>query len=206
MKRETRFCRVERGRLLNNFFMPNIPKNIIKRGKAAMIVAFRDFQDMEYFVSKGILEVNNIEVKTVSTNKGTAIGSYGGEAKIDILLEDLKVNDFDTIIFIGGGGCLKYLDNENSYKITRETVSEKKLLAAICISPVILAKSGVLEGKKATVWSSPMDKSPIKALREHGTIYLEENIVIAGGIITAPGPQAAEEFGEKIVELMREVN
>ncbi|OHA76274.1 MAG: hypothetical protein A3H01_00365 [Candidatus Wildermuthbacteria bacterium RIFCSPLOWO2_12_FULL_40_9] len=175
----------------------------LNRKRAAIIIAFRDFQDIEYFTPKEILEVNNIEMRTVSTNTGIAIGAYGGEAEVDIILEDLKVKDFDAIIFIGGGGCLRYLDNENAYKIVRETVSEKKVLASICISPVILAKSGVLKGKKAVVWSSPLDKSPIKALKEAGAVYLKENVVVDGNIITASGPSAAEEFGNKIVEMLR---
>jgi protease I len=58
-----------------------------------------------------------------------------------------------------------------------------------------LAKAGVLKGKKATVWSSPMDKSPIKILTQNGAIFENLDVVVDGNIITANGPQAAEEFG-----------
>ncbi|MEK7519602.1 MAG: DJ-1/PfpI family protein, partial [Patescibacteria group bacterium] len=159
--------------------------------KIAMIVAFRDFRDEEYFVPKEILESGGIEVKTVSNQEGEAIGAEGGEAKVDILLENLNLSDFDGIIFVGGPECLKYLDNENSYRVIREAVKEDKLLAAICISPVVLAKAGVLAGKKATVWSSPLDKSPVRILKDNGVLYQEEGVVVEGKIITAEGPQSA---------------
>jgi protease I len=176
--------------------MPKLAKKVV------MIVAFRDFRDVEYFVPKSILEKRGIEVKTASNKKGVALGADGGEAEVDFLVSDIKVEDFDAIIFVGGPGCLKNLDNPTSYRVCKEAVLKDKILAAICISPTILAKSGVLSSKKATVWSSALDKSPIQVLRENGAEYLEEKVVVDGKVITASGPEAAEEFGKAIFELL----
>jgi len=63
-----------------------------------------------------------------------------------------------------------------------------------------LAKAGTLEGKKAAVWSSPLDKSAVKILKENGADYQKDSLVVDGKIITANGPGAAKEFGQKIVE------
>jgi protease I len=172
--------------------------------KIAIIIAFKDFRDEEYFVPKGILEEAGVEIKTASTEKGRAVGADGGEVEVDLLISEINISSFDAIVFIGGPGALKYLDNEDSYKVAKETISQGKVLAAICISPVILAKAGVLKGKKATVWSSPMDKSPIKILEENGAIYQDQPVVIDGKIITGAGPTAAEEFGKAIVNLLTE--
>lgn len=152
---------------------------------------------------KEVLTAAGAEIKTASTEIGTAIGADGGEVEVDLLVKDLNPTDFDVLVFIGGPGCLKYLDNEDSYNLCRETVSQDKVLASICISPVILAKAGVLEGKKATVWSSPMDKSPIKILEERGAVFQEESVVVDGKIITANGPAAAENFGRAIIETLK---
>jgi len=198
-----------------------MPNQNISDKKIAMIIAFKDFRDEEYFVPKEILEEAGAEIKTASNKKGEAIGADGGEVEIDLLVSELNpaefddlepksshnsiqsISFFDAIVFIGGPGCLKYLDNENSYRVARETVSQQKLIAAICISPVILAKAGILNGKRATVWSSPMDKSPIKILEKNGTIYQDEDIVVDGRIVTANGPAAAKKFGEAIIELLK---
>ena len=176
--------------------------NDFKNKKIVLIIAFRDFRDEEYFIPKEILEKNNIEVKTASAEKGTAIGVNGGEANVDILAEEINLPDFDGIIFIGGPGTLKELDNENSYKIARETISQNKILGAICISPVILAKAEVLNEKQATVWSSPMDKEPIRILEQEGAIYQDKPVVIDKNIITAKGPAAAQEFAKTLVEAL----
>ncbi|XOB40523.1 MAG: DJ-1/PfpI family protein [Candidatus Nealsonbacteria bacterium] len=168
--------------------------------KAVIIISFRNFRDAEYFIPKEILEEAGVEIKTASNKIGLAIGSDGGEVNIDLLVSDINIGEFDAVVFIGGPGCLTSLDNEQSYNIAREAVSQNKLLASICISPVILAKAGVLEGKKATVWSSPMDKSAVKTLEEKGVLYQTEPVVVDGKIITANGPAAAKGFGQAIIE------
>jgi protease I len=171
--------------------------------KALFVIAFRNFRDPEYFLPKEILENSGIEVKTASNKKGIAIGAEGGEVEVDFLIEEVNPKDFDAIIFIGGPGCLEALDNEKSYNLIKQTVDFKKILGAICIAPVILAKSGVLEGKKATVWSSPFDRAPIKILKENGANFVDENVVQDGKIITANGPEAAKDFGRKILEMLK---
>jgi len=170
--------------------------------KIAIIIAFRDFRDAEYFVSKEILEKAGFEIKTVSNKKGRAVGADGGDVQIDQLISEINIIEFAATVFVGGPGAIKGLDNEFSYKIIEETISQNKILAAICISPVILARAGVLSGRKATVWSSPTDKRPIKILEDNGAIYQNTSVVVDGKIITADGPEAAKEFTEKIKELL----
>jgi len=177
-----------------------MPEEILNSKKIAMIVAFRDFRDAEYFIPREVLEEAGAEIETVSTKLGTAIGADGGDVEIDLLLPDLKPADFDAVVFIGGPSCLQHLDNEHSYRIARETVNQNKVLGSICISPMILAKAGVLAGKRATVWSSPMNKEPIRALERDQAIYTDKPVVTDGKLVTANGPGAAHEFGEKLIE------
>jgi protease I len=179
-----------------------MPEKTLENKKIVMVIAFKDFRDEEYFVPKEILEEAGAEIKTASSEIGRARGADGGEVEVDLLIKDLNPAEIDAVVFIGGPGCLGNLDNENSYKVAKETVSQNKVLASICISPVILAKAGVLKRKKATVWSSPMDRSPVKTLEENGAIYQDEPVVIDGELITGNGPGAAKEFGEKIIEAL----
>ena len=171
--------------------------------KILMIIAFRDFRDQEYFLPKEIFEKEGFIVKTASTKKGTALGADGGEVEVDFSLDEVDVSQFDAVLFVGGPGALKYLDNEKSYQIAKETLNQEKILGAICIAPVILAKAKVLEGKKATVWSSPLDKTGIKILKENGAEYLAQDVVQDGKIITANGPQSAKKFAKKILENLK---
>lgn len=170
--------------------------------RVAMIIAFREFRDEEYFIPKQILEMAGVNITTVSTSLGEAIGKMGGEAKIDLTLDELKAGDYNAVLFIGGPGAAKYIDDPQARQIAREVADSAMVLGAICIAPVILAKAGVLSGKQATVWSNIMDKSAVKILKEEGAEYRSEPVVIDGKIITADGPASAKKFAEAIIEAL----
>lgn len=167
--------------------------------KALFIIASNNFRDEEYFVTKEVLEKGGIDIKTAS-DKCKAIGKFGGEAKADFLINDTNVDEFDAIIFPGGQGAVELLDNELTYSIIKKVISKGKLLAAICIAPTILAKAGVLIGKKATVWSTALDRSAINILRKSYAKYERREIVIDGNIITGENAEFSQEFGEAILK------
>jgi len=171
--------------------------------KAVFVIAWRGFRDEEYFVPKQVLEKQGVKVYTASLEKGEAIGAGGKKTKVDLLQDEFDPLDYDALIFVGGPKALDYLDNENSYKMARKVAENNKILGAICISPVVLAKAGVLKGKKATVWSSIVHKEPIEILKENGAIYVNQKVVVDGNIVTGNGPSAAEEFGREIINLLK---
>jgi len=172
-----------------------------KKKKIAMIIASQEFRDEECFETKAILEDQDFKITLFSDKKGIAIGRFGGEIEVKKTLNEINVDDFNCLLFVGGGGALKYLDNDLSYKIINEANSKSKVLAAICIAPVILAKAGTLKNRKTTVWSSNLDKSAIEILKDNGAIYVNEDAVIDKNIITASGPLAIQEFCKKIIEV-----
>ncbi|MBU4351384.1 DJ-1/PfpI family protein [Candidatus Parcubacteria bacterium] len=171
--------------------------------KIALVIAFRDFNDEEYLIPKQAFETVGFKTITVSNNLGQAIGAYGNETEVSLLLKDLKVKDFDAIVFIGGSGSARYLDDPNAHRLALEAILNKKILGAICIAPAILAKAGVLKNRKATVWSSNMDKSFIEILRKEKANYMAEPVVTDGKIITASGPATAKAFATTVIEKLK---
>lgn len=173
--------------------------------KILFILAAKDFRDVEYFVPSEILKNAGHEIFIASDLKagGTAVGADGGEVKTAYDIAEIHPRNFDLLVFVGGPGALKHLDNEISYNLARETTKTGKLLAAICIAPVILAKSGVLKNKKATVWHKPLEKKSIKILEENGAVFSNRSVVSDNGIITANSPQSAEEFGVALKEMLK---
>ena len=177
--------------------MPNLENKLI-----LMVIAYKDFRDEEYFKTRQVFDVAGAKIKIASTKIGEAIGADGNSVETEILIKDANPKDYDAVVFIGGSGALIYLDNEDSYNLVKETITNNKVLAAICISPVILAKAGVLKGKKVTVWTSPTDKSAVKILEENGAIFINELTVIDGTIVTGNGPSASKEFAMKVSEVL----
>ena len=171
--------------------------------KALLIIAHEDFRDEEYFETKEVLESHGIKVATASDKKGNALGAYGGETQASLSLEEIDPDKYDAIVFIGGAGASRYLDNEKLYGLINK-IGGEKVIGAICVAPTILAKSGILKGKACTVWSSNMDKSCIRIVEEHGGKCRDEKIIKDGNVITANGPAASQEFGLALAEALTE--
>ena len=167
--------------------------------KVLMIIASQNFRDEELLKPRDLFIKEGMEVVLASSSLETSRGMLGGTAKPDILIGDVKVGEFEAIIFVGGIGASEYWNNPIAHKIAKEAVSLNKLICAICIAPVTLANAGILDEKKATVFCSE-----VKAIKRKGAIYTGKAVEVDGNIITAEGPQAAEEFGQTIIILLLE--
>ena len=82
----------------------------------------------------------------------------------------------------------------------RQFHEKGKLVSAICLAPMILARAGILKGVMSTVF--PTDWA-ITSLKNNGAHYTSDHVVEDGNIITADGPQSAKEFAEKIIKKLQ---
>ncbi|MBN2095505.1 MAG: DJ-1/PfpI family protein [Candidatus Aenigmarchaeota archaeon] len=170
-----------------------------KGKKALMVIAPINFRDEECFETKEELENAGIEVTIASTVPGNKIGMLGGTAKADIALDDAKIEDYDALIFVGGSGAQIYFHDENAQKMVQAAYDSGKVIAAICIAPVLFAKTGIMDGKKATVWE---DESNLAVLKDSRAMYTGKPVEVDRKIVTANGPKAAREFGKAIAALL----
>ncbi len=169
--------------------------------EAVMIIASRDFRDEELQEPKSLLERQGAEVTVACSRTGEAVGMKGMKVTPDILLDQVEVEDYDAVIFVGGSGSKEYWDDPMAHKIAQETVATGKILAAICLAPVTLTNAGVLDGRSATVFSSEKDR-----LKAGGATYTGADIEVDGKIITANGPGASARFGEAIAHALAELD
>ncbi|MFA5287294.1 MAG: DJ-1/PfpI family protein [Candidatus Omnitrophota bacterium] len=162
-----------------------------------MVIAHKGFRDEELLEAKEVLEKNNISVKVASTVLSQAQGKLGALIKPDILFKDINLADFDALVFIGGPGSVEYWDDPLAHKLLQDAILSGKVVAGICAAAVTLAKSGILKGKRATVFSGDSQE-----LINSGVNYTAAPLERDGNIITADGPKAARVFGEEIVKAL----
>ena len=164
--------------------------------KRVLFVIYSRFEESEYGIPRAILEDKGAVITVASSSSDVLAGHQGMEVKPDVVLNDVHAADYDAIVFIGGYGY--NVDDPEAQRIAQEAVTEGKLLAAICIAPITLAKAGVVDGKRVTAsaWFSE--------LKEAGAIISATYIERDGLIITADGPIAAREFGEAIAAALDE--
>jgi protease I len=120
--------------------------------RIAMIIAHSGFQDTEFSVPFAWFRQKGADVKVFSTKPGIAKGSFGLSVEVDGDLDSLDVANYDAIVFVGGSGTMALRDDARAIGIAKTAKALGKAIGAICWSPTILAKAGVLEGRDATVW------------------------------------------------------
>ena len=167
-----------------------------------LIIAPKNFQLQEYRDTKAELEKAGLNVKVASLTSEDSVARDGTVVKPDYSIEDVKASDFSAIVVIGGTGATVLGDYYEVLHLLQDFERKGKIVAGICIAPTILAKAGVLEGKKATVWNGDREQSTV--LEERGAIYEDKDVVRDGNIVTANGPSASKEFGQKLAEMLKE--
>ncbi|MBU0467432.1 MAG: DJ-1/PfpI family protein [Candidatus Omnitrophica bacterium] len=166
--------------------------------KAVFIIASENFQDDEFAQPLAVFKDNGISVTVASTTTNEVTGMNGATTTPDVLLDTIKAEDFDAVVFIGGSGAAQYIDDPMAHKLVQDAIEQNKVLGAICLAPRILASAGVLTGKNATVYPTEGEK-----LKEAGVNYTANPVEQDGNIITADGPGSAKEFGEALAGLLK---
>jgi protease I len=167
--------------------------------KVVFVVAKEGFNDHELVKPRAAVEKQGAKVTIACSEKGECQGMYEEIVRADLALTDVKMDQFDAVVFVGGMGADTYFKDAEAHRIAKEAAAGKKLVAAICIAPTILAKAGLLTGRKVTAYSS--EKSGIE---EAGGTYVNKQVVVdtAGEfpLLTGAGPDAAAEFGQALAK------
>jgi protease I len=165
--------------------------------RAALIVASQNFRDEELFETKRALDAAAVQTVIASTRIGIIRGALGNIAEANILVGQLRVEDFDAIIFIGGPGAVEYVANPAALNLAREAVRQRKILAAIDTAPTILANAGVLTGVRATSFLSERNRLILAGALYTGIPVEQDRL-----IITSSGPAASIQFGRAIADAL----
>ena len=132
-----------------------------------------------------------------STRAGTAVGMLGAKVAIDCTVRQVDAGEYDALAIAGGAGAPAHLwDDAPLLELVRAFHRAGKPVAAICLSGAVLARSGVLQGRRATVYPVPR---AVLELKKAGATYVRDPVVVDGTIVTASGPEAAAAFGAALI-------
>jgi len=176
----------------------SIEQMLIGKGKRAVfIIPSNEFRDDELVETKRALGLAGVETFVASTKRGMIKGMLGNVVEAEVMLNSLKADDYDAIIFIGGPGVAEYFDSPIAHSIARAAVEKGKILAAISAAPTILGNAGVLVGKRVTGFVSERER-----LQQAGAIYTGAPVERQALIITCTGPVAVKLFARAIVDAL----
>ncbi|GAB1533172.1 MULTISPECIES: DJ-1/PfpI family protein [Brevibacillus] len=154
------------------------------------------FDDVEVLDFAGPFEVFSVtsmendshtpfRVETVS-EKGDMIQALNG-LKVQPDYSFANMPAFDILIIPGGIGAReREVHNEQVIQWIRQQMQQVELMASVCTGAFLLAKAGLLSGKKATThWASldRMEKEFSEVVVQKGVKFVDEgNIVTSAGI------------------------
>jgi protease I len=170
------------------------PKNIA--GKRVLFVIYQQFEEREYGVPYKLLTDKGVIITVASSISAVMMGHLGMEVQPELKLKDAHAADYDAIIFIGGYGYKLY--DPEAQRVAQEAVAEGKILAAICVAPITLAKADVINGKRITASTGQNE------IKKAGGIFTGKTVERDGLIITGNGPGAATQFGQAIAAALGE--
>lgn len=164
--------------------------------KLVLVVAPERFRDEELFDTRAELDQAGHTTVVASTKQGLCTGSRGGSVRSELTIDSINPDDFDGVVFIGG--CSRRLfDDQAAIRLAQTMHLQRKLVAAICLAPVILANAGVLEGRRATVAGTQAT-----TIEDHGAIYTGPGVIADGHVVTANGPKSSRLFGQPIIRVL----
>lgn len=163
----------------------------------ALLFLAPGFEEIEALSIIDTLRRAGVEVVMAGLQKGTIEGAHGINVIPDRAIDDdITIEDFDAVILPGGNpGYVNLGKDPRVLDFAIKAFETGKIVAAICAAPSVLAKGGILQGKKATIYPG------MEALLT-GAKPVNERVVVDGTLVTSQGPGTALEFGIKLVELL----
>jgi protease I len=168
--------------------------------KLLVVIAPERFRDEELFEPLAVFRKAGIGYDIASVRPGTCTGMLGGTCEATLDLAYVKPDGYDGIVVIGGAGSPEFLwGHSRLLSISTGFAEAGKVVSAICLSPVVLARAGVLRGRRATVFRTA---DSVAEMRKGGADLRDDAVVVDGRFITANGPAAARMFGEAVVKAL----
>lgn len=168
--------------------------------KLVCAIAPDRFRDEELLIPQDIFADAGIETVIASTRAGTCNGMLGAAVEAAVPFTEVSPEDYDGIVVVGGIGSQDHLWGDKDLAgLVKAFAAAGKLTAAICLSPVVLARAGILAGKKATVFHTP---ASVAELKRGGATLTDDDVATDGQVVTANGPTVSKAFARAIVALL----
>ena len=146
---------------------------------------------------------NDIDVHICGFHKDI-VSTFGVQIQADVLIDEIDVKDYDALAIPGGFrefGFKEEAFHPKTQKLIRGFDDQKKPIATVCVAAFALAESGILKGRRATVYHLDGGKTQ-KELAEYGVIVENKPVVVDENIITSYCPETAAAVAFKLLEML----
>lgn len=154
------------------------------------------FEEIEGLTVVDLCRRAGIEVSMVSVMETTEVmGAHNIPIRCDMLFAELEKDAYDMVVLPGGAGHKKLEANQALMALVDAYYKADKYVAAICASPSILGRRGILEGRKACCFPSFEDQLL-------GAEVSFDKVCVAGKVITSRSMGTSIDFALAIIEAL----
>ncbi|WMJ73391.1 type 1 glutamine amidotransferase domain-containing protein [Cytophagaceae bacterium ABcell3] len=133
--------------------------------------------------------------------KAWEVDDWGKEVKVDKMVDQADVHEYDALLLPGGVMNPDYLRiDQKAIDFVKYFIGTQKPVAAICHGPWTLVETGMVKGRKLT--SYPSLKTDLK---NAGAEWVDREVVVDGNLITSRNPDDLPAFNEKVLEMFSSV-
>lgn len=151
-------------------------------------------EEIEAVTVIDILRRAGVEVVSAGLDAQPVRASRGVMLLPDTTLDTALQQHFDMVVLPGGQpGTNNLKSDARIITLLQHMVQQKKLVAAICAAPSVLAAAGLLDGKCATSFPGALDAFP-QVTQQHAAVVEDDHL------ITSRGPGTAMDFALTLVE------
>jgi protease I len=168
-------------------------------GKCVAVLVEQQYQEMEVWYPVYRLREAGCTVELVGPEAGKTYPSkLGYPAQSTLAAADAKADAFAALVIPGGFAPDYIRRSEAMLRLVRDMHTQGKPIAAICHGPWVLCSTTALKGRRVTCFSSIKDD-----VQNAGGIYVDQEVVIDGNIITSRTPDDLPAFLTALLEAIR---
>jgi protease I len=170
------------------------------KGKRVAILAADMVERVELIEPRKALRDAGAETELISIHPGE-IRTFNhfdpaASEKVDKTVEEVDASDYDALMIPGGVGNPDQLrGDENAVAFVRDFFEQGKPAAVICHGPWVLIDAGVVKGRTVTSWPTVGTD-----LRNAGANWVDQEVVVDGGLVTSRKPDDIPAFNRKMIE------
>ena len=115
---------------------------------------------------------------------------------VDKAVSDVSADDYDSLVLPGGVANPDFLRQDaDAVTFTKAFFQQQKPVSAICHAAWTLIEADVVRGRRMTSFPSLRTD-----LRNAGADWVDEEVVVDGGLVTSRKPSDLQAFCDKMVE------
>ena len=175
------------------------------KNKTVAILATDVFEQVELTEPKKAVEQAGATTRLLSIKGGEIQGMHhdkkGDKLKVDGLVADANVDDFDALFLPGGVANPDALRmDEAAVGFVRDFFRSGKPIGVICHGPWVMIEADAVRGRRMTSWPSVRTD-----LRNAGANVVDEEVVVDDNIISSRSPADLPAFCATVVQQIQQV-